>query len=237
MCSMLVEASKIIKDSSVLRRLVFASSVLPEDTPQLWEIATKFATYKNSSEFVILPEQARILTDNITFTDQDVLTHDDTLLKELVFMPLLQREHVGMILISRKNKCVLCGSKLLLRADQPSNIILYTDSHGTLPAIHYSKYCSKRGCNVVHHYGYYTNGDSSKLHFDKDWEEHQYFISSQETAFELELLRRFDVELLIGQMSYKQRAEIYNAIHNYDDVKKRCSTRDDHSEKCPVEDM
>jgi hypothetical protein len=46
--------------------------------------------------------------------------------------------------------------------------------------------------------------------YDDDWQDHTYFISTQETGFELSMLKKFDVELLIGQMSYKQKATIYN---------------------------
>ena len=140
-------------------------------------------------------------------------------------MPFCRREHVGVVLISKKQYCAECGGKLLLRADRPSNVTLYTDSYGTLPAVHYHKYCrnNKKGCSLVQYYGYHTK---RQLHFDADWEENNYFISSQETAFELQLLSKFDVELLIGKVSYKLRAEMYNAIHNYEDVKKMCSVNE-----------
>jgi hypothetical protein len=123
------------------------------------------------------------------------------------------------------------------RADRPSNVTLYTDSYGTLPAFHYHKYCRnhKKGCSVVQYYGYHTNG-LFQLHFDDDWEENKYFVSSQETAFELQLVSKFDVELLIGQVSYKQRAEMYNAIHNYEDVKKRCSMNEDNESNASDEE-
>ena len=51
-----------------------------------------------------------------------------------------------------------------------------------------------------------------------------YFLSSQETGFELEMLRRFDVELLVGQISYQQKADIYNIYNGYDTTNKYCST-------------
>lgn len=224
--SMLSEAAKIVHEPSVLRRLLFATSLLPEDTPKLWEIVAKFATFRASSSVTIHPKQANLIADNINFTDEQVQATDNTLLKELVFMPVDGREHVGIIFISKKKNCVSCGGKLLIRADRPSHVTLYTDSCGTLPALHYRKYCanSKRGCKIVQHYGYHTKGPS-KLHFDENWDEIKYLMSSQETAFELQILYKFDFELLIGQVSYKQKAEIYNAIHGYEDVKKRCSKR------------
>ena len=197
--TMLSEASKYIKDTSVLRRLLFAASLLPVDTPKLWEIVVKFAA---PSTTTLLPEQAKLIVDNITFTDEHVLTPDEVLFRELVFMPFERREHIGVVLISEKTNCVACGGRLLLRSDRPSNITLYTDSYGTLPAVHYRKYCanSRQGCKVVQHYGYHTRGQSQH-HVDEDWKGKKYFISSQETAFELQLLVKFDVQLLIGQIS------------------------------------
>ena len=47
-CSSKIEhATKIISDTSVLQRLLFATSILPADTPDLWEILAKFAVAKS----------------------------------------------------------------------------------------------------------------------------------------------------------------------------------------------
>lgn len=40
-------------------------------------------------------------------------------------------------------------------------------------------------------------------------------MSTRETALSMDMLLRLDKEILIGQISYKQRADIYNAIHGY----------------------
>ena len=218
------QASKVIQDTSILRRLLFAASVLPEATPHLWEIVAIFAVHK--TKMSLLPSQARILSENIAFCDPDSLTTDKDLLRELVFMPYDKKDHLGVILISNKEKCSICDGNLLLRADRPSNVTLYTDANGTLPATHYRKYCQKKSCSVVQHYGYYTTGSASNVHYDLDWKEQTYLLSSHETGFELNLLARFDVELLIGQMSYKQKADIYNEVNKYDDKKKKCSSDD-----------
>ena len=37
------------------------------------------------------------------------------------------------------------------------------------------------------------------------------------------MLRKFDAELLIGQISYKQKADIYNVTKGYDNTKNVCS--------------
>ena len=171
------------------------------------------------------------------FTDPEVIAADVELYKELVMMPFKEKEHLGVILISKKDKCDECGGKLLLRKDRPAKLTVYTDTYGTIPGNHYRKFCanSKHGCKVVQHYGYYTKGPVD-IYFDKDWPTHKYFVSTQETAFELQLLQRFDTELLIGQISYKQRAEIYNATHGYESVKKICSLNDKESDSGNRED-
>ena len=61
--------------------------------------------------------------------------------------------------------------------------------------------------HIVQHYGFCTDGDA-EITFDSNWEDLQYFVSTQETAFELKMMLGFDAELLGGQSSYKQQAEI-----------------------------
>ena len=39
-----------------------------------------------------------------------------------------------------------------------------------------------------------------------------------------DMLRKFDTELLIGQVSYNQKAEIYNYSNGYPVLPKKCST-------------
>ena len=67
-------------------------------------------------------------------------------------------------------------------------------------------------------------GEEQSLHYDDDWADDQYFLSSQETAFETALLKTFDAELLIGQVSYKQKADIFNHINGYKIPKKQCKS-------------
>lgn len=41
-------------------------------------------------------------------------------------------------------------------------------------------------------------------------------MSSRESAFDMEVLNQFDVNILIGQISYRQATDIYNYYHGYD---------------------
>ena len=85
--------------------------------------------------------------------------------------------------------------------------------------------CVYRGCNVTQFYGYSKEGEKQGIIYDIDWKAHAYFLSSQETGFEMSMLRKFDVELLIGNISYKQKAEIYNAFNGYNAARKMRQTK------------
>ena len=93
---------------------------------------------------------------------------------------------------------------MLLRSDRPSQMTLYTDSLGPVSATHFHKYCRnyRKGCIFVHFYGYYKCG-TGHLQYNDNWMTLPYFLSSQETGFEMAMLKKFDAELLIGQISYK----------------------------------
>ena len=59
-------------------------------------------------------------------------------------------------------------------------------------------------------------GTDIKYMIDEDFQPLPYFLSTRETAFETAIPKQLDAEILIGQLSYKQRSEIYNVVHGYD---------------------
>ena len=111
---------------------------------------------------------------------------------------------LGLPLVPAQLECYMCRARLLVRADRPSKLTLYTKSMGTILATHYHKYCSnyRKGCKLVHFYRYYPMGDG-EMHYTDDALSPQYFLSTQETGFETSMLHKFDAELLIGQMSHR----------------------------------
>ena len=192
-----------VNNPSTLRRILFASSTLSPEVPKRWEIVANFASRGNEG-ITLSPQQVKIIADNSIFMDDQAHVSDESLLQELVHMPFGERECLGVVLVSQLSTCVKCGGNLLLRSDRPSNLFLYTESHGTLPAVQYSKYCSRKKCSLAQHYGYHTCGAMGHLYYDKEWTSLAYFVSSQETAFEQTMLANFDHELLIGQISYRR---------------------------------
>ena len=80
---------------------MFAASTLHQDTPEYWNVVTKFATNKSTLCTDLGLEQARLIVDNIVFTDPEVIVADAELYEELVMMPFKEKEHLGVTLISK----------------------------------------------------------------------------------------------------------------------------------------
>ena len=83
----------------------------------------------------------------------------------------------------------------------------------------------------MQYYGYHKHGDGVTRYDDK-WMDLPFFVSSQETSFEMSLLKKMDYELLIAHIAYKQRADIYNLTYGYDNTSKQCSSLQSDKEKC-----
>ena len=185
---MLSSVSKVVKDLSVLRRLLFAVSQLPNDLPNYWNIAVQFATC--GKQAYLTPDQAKMLVENLQELDAKAFDTDRELLQQLMeFQVSVSKPPIRMILISSNKECLLCGSELQLRKDRFAPLVLYDDVMGTISASHYHKYCTNQGCGLTQYYGYHTIDGS--VYFDSNWEQLPFFVSSRESGFSLSLMKRF----------------------------------------------
>jgi len=216
-----------LQDLSVLRRLIFAVVYLPKDLPQYWSVVGEFASQGDKG---LEPEVVRLAVENLRLLNEQAFVTDKQLTDEIHALQTMPEAGtpLGVVLISSKTACSLCGGKLLIRHDRACQITVYTESFGTVIGTHYHKYCQnyRRNCTFRQHYGYSSrtmNGQHVCL-YDPDWKDHKCIISTQETAFELKMLEKYDTELLLGQVSYSQKAEIYNHNNGYPVPYKQCTT-------------
>ena len=180
---MLSWVSQNIKDASVFKRLEFAGRFLPGSMPAYSETLAAFSVMEKSRNS-LTPDQALLLVENLKLVDDGVLRSDVELTKELVEMKRHGSDaYLGIVLISSKDSCRICGSRLYTRGDRGSKVTVYDDRLGTVPGTHYTKYCRRQCCSFQQHYGYYTQGDSSEVKYDGDWSTAPYFMSTQETEF------------------------------------------------------
>ena len=229
-CSVMDILPPEFRDFGVFRRLIFVASQLPEDVPQYWELVARFASQGMQQCTVGLqPESVKLVIENLKALDPQALLSDKLLLPELhsIRLTTSHPRPVGIIFVSPHSTCGVCGDTLLVRNDRPSNLIVYTESFGTMSCSHFVKFCRKfrKGCKFRQYYGYSSkNGKEDENIYDSDWAEHNYFISTSDTAFETTMLKKYDAELLLGQLSYKQKAEIYNLQNGYPAPPKKCSS-------------
>lgn len=219
------EISSEVPDVESLRRLLFAASQLPKDTPKYYEIICKFAFAGKKSDATAT--KTRVLLENIEYINDRVFMSDKQLMRDLHAVKGLKSHPLGVVLISANSSCKLCHNDLIVRSDRPSFIVIYTDEMGTIPGTHFRKYCrnSRNGCSFTQHYGFHceSSEEDDGIRYDEDWFELPYFLSSSKTAFSMSLLRKYDTELLVSQVSYTERSDIYNLYHNYDQTKKKSS--------------
>ena len=224
---LLEELAQYVDTPSVLRKMIFATINLPSDLPDYWKIVTNFATCGND-QTKLAPSKVQTLIDNMQYCDKDSFLSDQNLMSLLLKEKGRDGKPLGIVLISPLTKCQTCNGDLSVKADRPSHLILYSDTLGTVTAIHFRKTCknSRKGtCNTVQYYGYHSK-EIGAITYDANWKDLPYFISSRETAFETKMLSQLDAEILIGVMSYKQRAEIYNYVHGYEHMLKEGAVND-----------
>ena len=137
-----------LKDVSVLRRLVFATSHLPRDISNHTGIVVEFATHGKVERNHIIEETAKAIIENIESFDPTAFSTDEDLFKQLLSFKSSASGPLGIVLISPKSTCTLCGENLCLRKDRPSTIVIYDDTFGTASGSHYHKHCSSRTCTV-----------------------------------------------------------------------------------------
>ena len=217
-----------IADLGTLRRILFATTYLPKDLPEYWSVITVFAKGETTSTNKIKPDIVKTMVENLQLLSPTVFNTDKEMMSEIHTLCPSSSHPLGIVLISPKTQCQMCGGKLATRRDRPSHLTVYTESFGTLVGTHYHKYCQNchKGCSFRQFYGYHSEGSQSVMIYDQDWASYTCFVSSSETAFEMKLLTRFDAELLLGQISYNQKADIYNCINGYAVAPKKCCAQE-----------
>ena len=200
LASMLKISENFTDKLSVMRRLICAYAILPQDTPQFWEIVSSFASSSEgggsssgtTTATRLTLQGAKTFIENLEYLEPDTLKSDQDLIRELQSFVGHKGIALGVVLVSLKNKCRLCGSGLLVKADRPSRITVYSDSFGTVEGTHYRKVCKRFrvGCQFVQHYGHHPKGGTD-IYFDEDFKSLPYFVSTRETAFETTLLLKF----------------------------------------------
>ena len=218
---MIEESSVLTSDVSILKRLIFAAKNINAAPPGYWNLVRGFG-FKYYSE---KPNLSNIQTfiENLASLDKESFFSDAELFTELYQFEGYHGHPLGILLISSKDTCRNCAGKLNVCGDRPSFPMVYNEDIGTIHGTHFRKHCENqsRGCHFVQHYGFYTTDGIDGVIYDEDHCTLPYFMSTSMTAFQTTILKCFTAQMLIGQMSYKQKAEVYNYYHGYESKLKK----------------
>lgn len=121
------------EDTSVVRRIVFASRSLPSywQTVSFWHLGKPAAVYSLRAEKTC---------------NKDSFASDIELELQLIDVPKPGPKGITVPLLSLIESCMLCGQVLYIRSDRGVKAVIYDD---TVPAIHYSHYCRSKGCSTT----------------------------------------------------------------------------------------
>ena len=151
---------------SVFRRLQFAANFYPRSMPNYWQRLASFSVKSREDRNSLCQ-----FIGNIQVIDSRAL-----LTNEIMGLKRHNSDApLGVVFVSRKLSCLNCGSKLYIRRDRASNVVVCDDNLGTMPGTHYTKYCRKANCSFQQHYGYYTYGNTGQVHDNPDWSTLPYF--------------------------------------------------------------
>ena len=140
MAKLLQELSDHLESPSVLRKILFATVNLPGDLPDYWKIVRHFST-NGADDNSPTSTKLQALVENLQYLDKDVLLSDKELMELLMKEEGRDGKPIGVALISSRTQCQSCGGDLMVKADRPSHLTLYSDSLGTVTAVHYRKIC------------------------------------------------------------------------------------------------
>ena len=87
--------TKSVRDTSVLRGLLFAWSNLPKEFPDAWKLAVEFATKGKVTDYD--RTSLKLLLSNLEKLDVSAFDSDDSLYLELLNTPAT--EPIGVVLI------------------------------------------------------------------------------------------------------------------------------------------
>lgn len=183
-----------VRLTSVIKRFVMEDRTSTDDSNEDREVLSFTAECK--SLFYLYPSLLRSEKDRFS------AFHDYTL---LCGWPM------AAVLISSRNNCRECGNQLFVE-NQLHPIVIYSNHRGTFLGSQVSKLC--RHCKIHEHYGYYTK--ESKKCYDKDVLLMDYLQSSEDTAFDLNLLKECsNLLVVVGAVPFSTYAASYNRRFHY----------------------
>ena len=101
--------------------------------------------------------------------------------------------------------CENCKGDLTINKSS-KDVVLYVES-SVVKAERFSGRCRK--CSITYHYGYKQKDGIRCLNMETFFE-NDYFLSTEDTAFSIKMMEKFDWELALSSMSFRAKSAIFN---------------------------
>ena len=113
-------------------------------------------------------------------------------------------------LVHQLDLCPKCGRKLVLE-NKAIPVIIYSNHQGTYLGYRLTKLCRK--CKIYEHHGHWPV--DGKRHFNRDSVLSEFLLSSEDTAFQMDVLAQWNNLLVISAVLLCTYAASYNRCFEY----------------------
>ena len=149
-------------------------------------------------------------TQNLLHFHPSLLKSDREFFRDFHDFTLKCGKPIATVLSSSRDLCRKCGRQLVFER-KAIPVIIYSNHRGTYLGSRLTKLCRK--CKIYEHHGYWCV--DGKRHFDRDSVLAEFLLSSEDTAFEMDVLAQCNNLLVIGAVPFSTYAASYNRRFQY----------------------
>ena len=144
-------------------------------------------------------------TQNLLYFRPSLLRSDTEFFHDFDDFTLKCGKPIAAVLSSSRDLCPKCGRKLVFES-KAIPVIIYSNHQGTYLGSRLTKLCRK--CKIYKHHGHWSV--DGRRHFNRDSVLSEFLLSSEDTAFQMDVLAEYNNLLVIGAVLFSMYAASYN---------------------------
>ena len=148
--------------------------------------------------------------ESVMFLNPSLGITENDQFKEFHDFALDCQQPMGTIFCCSLNNCRKCGKALAID-NKLHPVVVYSSQRGTYLGCRVTKWCRK--CKIYENYGFWNEG--KKKHYNKDCLSLDFILSSEDTAFEIALIKECANLLILGAVPFSTFAASYNRRFDY----------------------
>ena len=149
-------------------------------------------------------------TQNLLYFHPSLLKSDREFFRDFHDFTLKCGKPIATVLSSSRDLCPKCGRKLVFE-NKAIPVIIYSNHQGTYLGSRVTELCRK--CKIYEHHGHWSV--DGKRHFNRDSVLSEFLLSSEDTAFQMDVLAEYNNLLVIGAVPFSTYAASYNRRFQY----------------------